>query len=283
VSDIANDNMASSPVSLKARGVVEGMALVPAMQIQILHVSATVNDNNMATNTIDVSLQARGVVEGIALVPGRAAELQDLHPRAAVVLPLRRRQGPAEAPAAVGARHPGGAPRQPVDARSDSSCCCARTDAAAGHVAAHRRLRGGGEEAPHPRSAAHVRRERARGVEHGRRALVPITKLDGIAVGVAEEADVVPDGGRRALRPPGDEPGGRRREAGGAVGDRHAGAALGDPVHGPVCSGDVRGHVVGPVRRSVGARAHGVEEAGELAARDGGGRGEVGGRAVAGA
>jgi hypothetical protein len=88
--------------------------------------------------------QGLGVVEGVALVPGHAAEPQDLHPRAAVVLPLYHRESAAEAAAAVGARDPGGAPRESVD---PAAACrtSADTDVAA-HVAAPRAVRDDGGE-----------------------------------------------------------------------------------------------------------------------------------------
>ena len=118
----------------------------------------------------------RGVVEGIALVPGHAAEPQDLHPRAAVVPLLDRRERAAKAAAAVVARRPGGAPREAVhhQASAGHGGGPARAGAAA-HVAARRAARGGGEEAPHRRLAATpVRQRRSAGrVEHdGRRVLV---------------------------------------------------------------------------------------------------------------
>ena len=149
-------------------------------------------------------------------------------------------------------------------------------------MAAHRSLPRGGEEAPHRRSGAHVRRRRQRAarVEHGRRVLVLAESAHVLVVRVAEEAGVVPDRRRRARRPGtrDDELGGRG-EAGGAVGGRDVGAALRDAVHGPVLGGDVRGHVVGHVRdAAVGAGTHGGEEPGDgdLAARRDDGRGVAG-------
>jgi hypothetical protein len=87
--------------------------------------------------------QELGVVEGVALVPGHAAEPQDLHPRAAVVLALYHRESAAEAAAAVCARDLGGAPRESVD---PAAACrtSADTDVAA-HVAAPRAVRDGGK------------------------------------------------------------------------------------------------------------------------------------------
>lgn len=139
-------------------------------------------------------------------------------------------------------------------------------------MAAHRPAPSGGEEAPHHRFGADVRRRQraAARVEHGRRVLVLAEPAGVVAVRVPEEAGVVPDRRRRAPRPGDDELGGCS-EAGGAVGDRDVGAALRHPVHGPVLGDDVRGHVVGHVRDAVGAGAHGAEEpaGGDLAARDG--------------